>query len=649
MAKEPKRGIGLESNKRYENQTSNRVNYLLIIGIDNYQHFSNLNNAVLDAKAFKRVLLKRYQFQRDHVSELIDQEATRKNILDKLEELENLITTDDNLIIYFSGHGAMNSRKTKGFWIPVEATSKADYIPNSQIRDHLEDIQAHHIYLIVDSCFSGSIVTRANEYGTKVELFPSRRVLSSGRNEFVSDGKMGAHSPFARCLIDYLTINSESLPATKLEQHVKEHTPRTANQTPYSAFMYGLGDQGGEFVFHPKQNNEETDWELAQEVDSISSYQQYLVNYPKGEFQKEANQRLKNLEESIAWEKAQAQDTIEAYKKFQSKFTGGIFSTIALKKIQKLEEEIIWSDTKKNHSIDVYKDFIKRYPNSFHNNEAHDQIEALENAVIDFQKFKIKSVSEVTPQMIKVHGGAFIMGAEENHALAVQNECPSHKVILSDFHISKYPITVREYIAFVNATNSNHPKWLEDNNDYNIYNGSGKDYYLKFIGQKQPIIGVTWHNAVAYAQWLSEQLNKEYRLPTEAEWEYAASGGLNGYDNHGNRLYVFSGTKYVDQLKEFAWYCDNSEDVTHPVGKKLSNPLGIYDMCGNVLEWCLDWHGDYDSKSKRNPKGPEKGINKIVRGGAWFQDPFELWIAGRNSFNPSTRGDSLGFRVVMID
>lgn len=249
------KGIGSSEDNLVPPQHTYDTNYLLVIGINKYKHFPELNNAVRDSMTIKDILLERYEFKASNLFELYDEQATRKNILNTLEKLEDLITKDDNLLIFFSGHGTMNTRKNKGFWVPVEAQrNQADYIANSRIRDQLENIQAHHIYLLVDSCFSGSIVMRSDEFVKRVNTMPSRRVLTSGRNEVVSDGNPGMHSPFANCLIKYLEINrSHSLSASRLEQHVKEHTPRSSEQTPSSAYIYGIGDQGGEFIFRLKE------------------------------------------------------------------------------------------------------------------------------------------------------------------------------------------------------------------------------------------------------------------------------------------------------------------------------------------------------------------------------------------------------------
>jgi len=214
MAEEKERGLGWEDSQEIKPQGHN---YLLVIGIDKYDYSPQLNNAVRDAQTFQQVLLDKYQFKSEHTYEFYDKDATRKNILEVLGELENKITKNDNLILNFSGHGMVNAKKTKGFWVPVDAQSQVDYIPNSRIKDHLDEIQAQHIYLIIDSCFSGSIVARSDEFTQRIEALPSRRVLTSGRNEVVSDGKIGSHSPFASCLIEYLRVYEGPLSASRLE------------------------------------------------------------------------------------------------------------------------------------------------------------------------------------------------------------------------------------------------------------------------------------------------------------------------------------------------------------------------------------------------------------------------------------------------
>ena len=126
-------------------------------------------------------------------------------------------------------------------------------------------------------------------------------------------------------------------------------------------------------------------------------------------------------------------------------------------------------------------------------------------------------------------------------------------------------------------------------------------------------------------------------MPTEAEWEYAARGGPPGKQN-----FVYAG---LDKIDDVAWYDGNSENKTHPVGQKKANALGLFDMSGNVCEWCSDWYGDYSAENQRNPKGPDVGSNRVIRGGSWFDAPQSCRVAFRSNGSPGHRVSLIGFRL----
>jgi formylglycine-generating enzyme required for sulfatase activity len=155
-----------------------------------------------------------------------------------------------------------------------------------------------------------------------------------------------------------------------------------------------------------------------------------------------------------------------------------------------------------------------------------------------------------------------------------------------------------------------------------------------------PVIHVSWNDAVAYCEWLNELPagQKGYRLPTEAEWEYAARGG-----EHRDK-YIYAGS---DNIDEVAWYWDNSKMTTHPVGQKKANALGLHDMSGLVWEWCSDWYGaDYYKNSPAdNPKGPASGSGRVVRGGSWGGYPQSCRVAYRDGLAPGDRSLNVGFRL----
>jgi formylglycine-generating enzyme required for sulfatase activity len=216
-------------------------------------------------------------------------------------------------------------------------------------------------------------------------------------------------------------------------------------------------------------------------------------------------------------------------------------------------------------------------------------------------------------EMIWVEGGTFMMGSTDDECF--NRELPVHEVTLSGFYMSKYAVTQKEWTAAMRST-SDH--WQ---------------------GSDLPAYQVNWEDAQIYIRRLNAYTGKNYRLPTEAEWEYAARGG------NKSQGYKYSGGNNIDKV---AWYHYNSEDRIHPVGKKWANELGIYDMCGNADEWCSDYYGYYTDVPQTNPTGPDTGNYRIFRGGH-CTDPAEFcriscrWYAPQDV--PVTMGIS-GFRLV---
>ena len=192
------------------------------------------------------------------------------------------------------------------------------------------------------------------------------------------------------------------------------------------------------------------------------------------------------------------------------------------------------------------------------------------------------TVKGVTFNMIKVEGGTFTMGATPEMTDPKDNEKPTHQVTLSSYYIGETEVTQALWQAVMGSNPS------------------------QFAGDNLPVERVTWEYCQAFIAKLNSLTGKNFRLPTEAEWEYAARGG-----NKSNGT-QYSGSSNIDEV---AWYSDNSSSMTHPVKTKKANELGIYDMSGNVWEWCQDWRGSYSSESLNNPTGPESGIERVRRGG----------------------------------
>lgn len=232
-------------------------NYLLVIGIDNYKFWSPLSNAVSDAAEVKNILTSQYTFTDAEVVTLYNDQATRQNIYAAFRELATKMKGNDNLLIYYSGHGYYDAAMSEGYWVPADAPvqSEGDYFANSYMLNLLKRINAKHIFLVADACFSGSLFAEAHRgYHENVEQYKSRWGLTSGRLEFVSDGQAGQGSPFAKAFMGYLKENkSDKFSVTQLIQHVKVEVANVTNQTPIGNPINSIGHDGGEFIFYRKK------------------------------------------------------------------------------------------------------------------------------------------------------------------------------------------------------------------------------------------------------------------------------------------------------------------------------------------------------------------------------------------------------------
>ena len=231
--------------------------WFLGIGIDAYESFPRLSNAVKDMHDVRALMSSKYDVDADLVRTLENEQATEENIILELERLADEVQPDDKLLIYYSGHGYLNDKTGLAYWIPVDAREgkSADFVANSTIRDHLEAIKARHILLISDSCFSGSLFikggTRSSRAAVELANTPSRWALCSGRgNEEVEDGAPGTNSPFAVSVLEALEDNNDPLwNVSRLVERVREQTAASANQLPEGNPLRLRGHKGGQYVF----------------------------------------------------------------------------------------------------------------------------------------------------------------------------------------------------------------------------------------------------------------------------------------------------------------------------------------------------------------------------------------------------------------
>ncbi|MFI5138996.1 MAG: SUMF1/EgtB/PvdO family nonheme iron enzyme [Sphingobacteriales bacterium] len=245
--------------------------------------------------------------------------------------------------------------------------------------------------------------------------------------------------------------------------------------------------------------------------------------------------------------------------------------------------------------------------------------------------------------MVYVQGGGFDMGDKND----TTGHLKFHRVTVSSFFIGKYELTVGDFRKFVNATGYKTTTEQEGKGQYVIHGDGNKTTFVnweygvdgkkrKTAGYNYPVIWVSWDDATNYCKWLSQQTGQTFRLPTEAEWEYAARGG-----NHSIG-YSYSGSNNLDEV---GWYGATSGSSVQPGGHWKPNELGIYDMSGNVAEMCLDWYGDYPEGPVQNPQGPLTGAFHVSRGGNWYQ--YNPSFCLTNNRLTSVYGYTLGFRLVL--
>ena len=234
----------------------------------------------------------------------------------------------------------------------------------------------------------------------------------------------------------------------------------------------------------------------------------------------------------------------------------------------------------------------------------------------------------INMQMVYVEGGTFTMGCTGDQGGDCEdNESPNRMTTVSSFYMGMFEVTQSQWEKVMGTSihqqrNKANPAWS--------LRGTGSDY---------PMYYVSWEEAKEFCARLSRQTGRNYSLPTEAEWEYAARGGSK---NEGTK---YSGGRNINDV---AWYRDNSNESTHICGTKRPNALGLYDMSGNVWEWCEDWYGkQYLQYDNNNPKGDSTGTRRVLRGGGWSQKTGACRVANRGNNSPTSRYSNDGFRVVL--
>jgi len=608
--------------------------YALIIGVSDYTEWPVLPGVKEDISEVKSALEK----QGFKVITFINP-PDKISIDNEFIDFINKYGQDKNnrLLFYFAGHGytiAQNFGEDMGYIVPAQAPDptkkltefKIKAMPMQQIQIYADQINSKHALFLFDACFAGSVFTGSRalpEAISKNTTKPVRQFITSGsKYERVSD-----KSDFRRQFISAINGDADKdedgyVTGTELGDFIYRTVVKYSNETQHP--QYGtINDpkfDKGDFVFVvPPQEQGKKNLEKNKN-DVINIDNQPAIN--RNEIK--SNNELNNLSEDnngIMTGCIQLISEVDG-----SLYIDGVFK----QKILANSVDTISDIPVGNHYFEI---------KGADNWSKSDII--LRNQMLDLRiPKKTSNASKELNSMIYVEGGSYKMGSNSGK----DNEKPPHIVNIKGFYIGKYEVTVGEFKKFVDAT-----KYKTEAEKYNgsfIWNGTAWEkrsdisWQFDILGNKltandynYPVVHVSWKDASEYCRWANG------RLPTEAEWEYAAREG-NKQTN-----YPFSGNTNPDEV---AWYHENSNGNLHDAGMKKPNALGIYDMSGNVWEWCSDWYDKayYSNSKMMNPTGPLTGSEHVIRGGSWIDNPDVIKITARSGANLRSENLSIGFRIV---
>jgi len=620
-------------------------NYLLAIGISEYENFSKLPNGKKDVVDLHKVLTENFDFEPALTKLLTDDTATRENITDELHELSSKLTENDRLLIYYSGHGLMSGES--GYWIPKEAKRNkfSDYVSNAVVRDIIKNIKARHILLISDSCFSASLFVRdasrkAEQDISWLDKKASRWVFISGKGE-VSDGKPGKNSPFAENIINQLLESkTEDLNIAKIADSVRKEVRYNYEQEAEASPLFQVGHDGGEFVFVRKKDEVALQvtklkqaYEFAKANLTIHNLNKFLDDFPNSPYEAEIEILLEEVEQHEAFEEVKRIRTTSACRNFLKKFPQGIYAdkVNAIKK-EILSKENIERENQERERIEREKQERERLAKLELEKREKARLEKLEREkqererLAKIEKEKLSRKFDFEPKMVLIKGGTFDMGdvMGDNE---YEYEKPVHSVTLSDFYLGIYTVTQAQWQEVMGTNPSN------------------------FKGDNLPVETVSWNDVQEFLKKLNQLTGKNYRLPTEAEWEYAArEGGKKVRFGNGKNIANPSEMNFNGRKGYKKSYSEIGEFIvkTTPVGSFNPHSLGLYDMSGNVWEWCEDdWHSDYKSAPPNGNAWVDspRGDYRVLRGGSWFGNSSDCRVANRIGYFPAIRSVNFGFRV----
>ena len=579
----------------------------LLIGNSNYD-VGRLRNPVTDATDMAAAL-KKLGF-----SVILQNDTGHKEMETAIKEFGRQLKKDTVGLFFYAGHGVQidgrNYLIPLGANIEEEADVKYKAVNINRVFDVMDSAGNKLNIVILDACRDNPYAKsfRTSSRGlAMVGKSPNDTLIaySTGPGDVASDGS-GRNSPYTRALLD--NINR---PGLSIEQVFKKVRNDLDNTTSGRQKPWYTASLGTDFYFNPGKIKK------SDEVKQLTTAEETILSADELENEKrrlEADQRRLE-EEKAAFTKQKA---LEEKKRKIEEESERIAAQREADRQAVLERKQAEADRKKQEleekrrQIDEEKERLAAEKKAAR--QAELERKQAKKALAMAPRPDQSTVDSATGiQMIFVKGGCYQMG--DTFGDGDKDEKPVHNVCVSNFYIGKYEVTQGQWKKVMGSNPSS----------------------FSSCGDSCPVENVSWNDVQEFIGKLNRQSGKNYRLPAEAEWEYAARSG--------GKSQKYSGGNEVDDV---AWYSSNSGSKTHPVGQKQPNSLGIYDMTGNVWEWCNDWYGEkyYGESPRDNPQGPSSGSGRVIRGGSWFDNAAYARASYRIRNNLVYRDYDLGFRLV---
>jgi len=552
-----------------------------VIGNGDYDD-SPIKKATANAQKMKD-FLQEYNFDVTYA-----EDASKRDIIKGLRSFTSNMKSNGVALFYFCGH--MIQVKGTNYLIPIEASIESDYHVlyeaielNAILKKMYKNGNRLNI-IIIDSSYKNPFGDRYRAKKQGIAKFKRRR--NTDLILATGPNKIVKTYPFTDKLISILSVKGTSNLEgfNTFQKHFKQSYFLESKQ----AFYFNLPDK----LVDPEIKL----WLDTVKLNSIVSYSHYLKKFPAGRYVRQATLNLtalKNREqfelslESKGLKEGSTEPEVQTLNKEQ-----------ALKREQ--EQKLLLEQEKRKEEA------------------------LLAAALKEEERIKRENTHFIEPVMVLIKAGSYMMGS----GFEAADEAPQHKEhIDKDFFMGKYEVSNVEYKEFLAATNRK------------------KEIPENWSADTQPVIGVTWDDAVAYAAWLSDLSGKTYRLPTEQEWEYAARAEVNTRyywgDDDGRHIEKSFWKEHEHQIPDdYAWIKTNSNNIVHTVGSKKPNAWGLHDTAGNVWEWCLNPY------TKNYKSAPEDKNLKVIRGGSWFSTPDEITLSHRGSNVNDFSSYNIGFRLL---